>query len=84
MFEGNKNSLEKNLTYFCEEFTYILLLLDIKVSSFKPQKCIFFKPTSRNGTYEVTFSVNIWRPLWAELMWPNVGMGNFNLKNETQ
>ena len=38
MSEGKKYPLEKNLTYFFEEFTYIFLPLEIQVSFFKPQK----------------------------------------------
>ena len=31
MYEGKKCPLEKNLTYFLKEFTYIFLPLEIKV-----------------------------------------------------
>ena len=41
----------KNLPYFMEEFTYIFFPLKIKVSFFKPQKCIFSQLISRNGTF---------------------------------
>ena len=58
MYKEKQYPLEKNLTYFLEEFTYIFLPLEIKVSFFKPQKCIFSQLISRNRTFEVTFSVN--------------------------
>ena len=62
-YEGKEYPLEKNFTHFLEEFTYIFLPLEIKVSFFKPQKCIFSQLISRNGTFEVIFSVNFLR-LW--------------------
>ena len=46
-----------------EEFTYIFLPLEIKVSFFKPPKCIFSQLISWNRTFEVTLSVNFWS-LW--------------------
>ena len=58
MYEGKKYPLEKNLTYCFEEFTYIFLPLEIKVSFFKPQKCVFSQLISRNGSFEFIFSVN--------------------------
>ena len=54
----NTYPVEKNLTYFFEEFTYIFLQLEIKVSSFKSQNCILFSQLILgNGFYEVTFSI---------------------------
>ena len=58
MYEGKYYPLAKNLTYFLEEFTYVFLPLEIKVSFFKPQKYIFSRLISRNGTFEVTFPIN--------------------------
>ena len=52
MFEGKWYPLEKNLTYFLEEFSYVFLPSEIKVSFFKPQKYIFFERIFRNWTYE--------------------------------
>ena len=66
-----------------EEFIYFFLPLEIKVSFFKTQKCIFSQLILRNGTLKVTFSVNVWR-LWQTNMWRNVAMRNFNLNNGTQ
>ena len=63
MYEGKKYPLEKNLTYFLEEFTYIFLPLEIKVSAFKPRKCIFSQLIWWNGTFEFTFYVNFWKSL---------------------
>ena len=57
MYKGKQYPLEKNLTCFLEEFTYIFLPLEIKIF-FKPQKCIFSQIISCNRTFEVTFSVN--------------------------
>ena len=53
-----KCTKENNLKYSLEEFTYIFLPLEIKVSFFKPQKCIFSQLISRNETFGATFSVN--------------------------
>ena len=61
MYEGKWYPSEKNLIHFLEEFSNIFLPLQIKVSFLKPQKSIFFQLISRNGTYGLTFSVNIWR-----------------------
>ena len=57
MYEGKFCPLEKNLTHFLEEFTYFLPL-EINVSFFEPQKCIFSQLISRNGTSQVTSPVN--------------------------
>ena len=56
MYKRKQYPLEKNLTCFLEEFTYIFLPLEIKIF-FKPQ-CIFSQIISCNRTFEVTFSVN--------------------------
>ena len=69
-----------NLTYFLKEFTYIFLLLEIKVS-FLNQKNVSFPNLFRET--ELTKSL-LYKVFCKENMGRNVRMKNFILKNETQ
>ena len=47
--------------FFGRIHLYFPLIRNKSLFFFKPQNCIFPRFISRNGTYEVTFSVNFWR-----------------------
>ena len=68
-------------TYFLEEFTYIFLPLEIKVSIFWNHKNIYnlFRKTELSKS----LSPYVFEGFDEQNMWRHVGMRNFNLKNGT-